>query len=328
MATKADNFRVKQLHLLERWAQVPEQSPLTPAPDLWDIDFEYEEEDDEKEEEDEDEEEDEHNEEDNEESVSGLSVMLPQGFDEFKKERKERQKRQDSVIVERIQDWFLENFEPPALGSSYDEYIWGGPYDAHTVITRFFPDHTTDDNDGEDDVTSLVLKELERRSTAWVPSGSRLEPPVAREAPRSPRDAYERTQQSLRALKELLERIPEQPAGIGHNYPPEPLDDYPLSGDDQKELSSAVSTIESQPLEPADNGEQVKAAAAVIETKAQKVKSWLARQGDTFITEAVKESGKQFGKWMPRAFWMFVIERMLGVTETITVWLKMVFPAI
>jgi hypothetical protein len=47
-----------------------------------------------------------------------------------------------------------------------------------------------------------------------------------------------------------------------------------------------------------------------------------------FITEAVKESGKQFGKWMPRAFWMLVIERMLGVTETITVWLKMVFPAI
>jgi hypothetical protein len=322
MGTKADNFRLKQLHLLERWAEVPEQSPLTPAPDLWDIDFEYEEEDDD----------------DNEELVFGLSAMLPQGFDEFndeqaeqarkEKERKERQKLHKSAIVERIQNWFLENFEAPAPGSSYDEYIWGGPYDAHTVITKFFPDHTTDDDDGEDDATSLVLKELERTSTAWVPSGSRLEPPVVREAPRSSRDAYERTQQSLRALKELLERIPEQPAGMGHNYPPEPLDDYPLSGDDQKELSSAVSTIENQPLEPVDNGEQVKVAAAVIETKAQKVKSWLARQGDTFITEAVKESGKQFGKWMPRAFWMLVIERMLGVTETITVWLKMVFPAI
>jgi hypothetical protein len=44
------------------------------------------------------------------------------------------------------------------------------------------------------------------------------------------------------------------------------------------------------------------------------------------VTEAVKASGKQFGQWMPRAFWPVVIERMLGVTDMLTHWVQMILP--
>jgi len=241
------------------------------------------------------------------------------------KERDELQRLRTDALAARFQEWFLENFEPPAAGSSYEEYIWGGPYEARPVLRTFFPEYAREDRD-EDEAMGIAVRELERKSASWVPTGSRLEPPPPLQAPRSAQEAYERLQKNVQALKDLLSRIPEQPAGMGHNYPPEPLDDYPLTADDQKELTVAISIVENQTIQPPDKGEEAKVAAIVIETKAQKIKSWLARQGDNFVTEAIKETGKEFGKWMPRAFWLFLIERMLGVTDTITAWLKLVFP--
>jgi hypothetical protein len=63
----------------------------------------------------------------------------------------------------------------------------------------------------------------------------------------------------------------------------------------------AIQIIQSQPIQPPDEGRHAKEAAVVVETKMQKVRDWLARQSDTFATEVVKEAGKQFGKWAPRA---------------------------
>ncbi len=88
---------------------------------------------------------------------------------------------------------------------------------------------------------------------------------------------------------------------------------------------AAVRSIELQTIRPPDKGQEAKNAAAVIETKMQKVCSWLARQGDTFASEAVKEAGKEFGKWMPRAFWLLLIDRMFSLTDVVTRWLHLAF---
>jgi hypothetical protein len=134
-------------------------------------------------------------------------------------------------------------------------------------------------------------------------------------------------QKHVRALEELIAEAPQAPPGIGHNNPPEAID-APLSALDTSELMAACEVIKTQPIQPADKGEAVKAAAAVVRTKMQKARAWMAGKGELFADEAVKEAGKQFGKWAPRAFWLLVIERMFCVTETVTHWIKMIFPAL
>jgi hypothetical protein len=220
-----------------------------------------------------------------------------------------------------IREWFLENFEPPAPNSTYDEYIWGGPFYAREVIEGIFEDYLEDDHE----LTELIVRRIEETSPVWVIIGSRFERSLKLKEPESIEEAYDRVQESARALAELLKQIPESPAGIGHNFPPEPIDDSPLETRDRDELKVAIEIIQSQPMSPVDNGVAAREAAVVIETKGKKVQSWLARQGETFATEAVKEAGKQFGKWAPRALWLFLIERMFAVTDNVTHWLRIAF---
>jgi hypothetical protein len=285
--TRIRKSNANQLYLLRRWAEMPDYSPLNPTPEnaLWDLYYGEEEEEEEQEQEQEQEEDDEDKVDDEGKEIARQQV---------KKQADARNRR----IVDLIQEWFLENFEPAASGSNYDEYIWGGPFDIREVMGTHFEGYL----DEGDELTDLIVEELQQKSAAWVPSGSRIQPPTTIDDPKSPEEAFARTQQNIRALKELLSRIPEQPAGIGHNRPPEPLDDTPLDNNDQRELTAAIQIIEIQPLRPADNGQGAKEATAVLQSKMEKVRSWLARQGDTFATEAVKEAGKQFGKMDAASF--------------------------
>jgi hypothetical protein len=329
----------KQAFLLKRWAETPEYSPLSGVPDLWEVGAQY------STSEDDDEiidvTEDEIAVEEWEEFVEKQATrsktpLLPgalKSTEEVERElsksrRRALERAEDSgfrrrALADSIEEWFVENFEPVAPNTSYDKYMWGGPYDVREVISQFFGDELF----GEDEeVIDIAVERIEARAREWVPVGSRLGLSRPQETPKSSQEAYELVQKNVQALKELLSHIPEQPAGMGHNQPPEPIDDHPLDSEDREELAIAVQVIETQAVEPSDQGKSAKEAANVIETKAQKVKSWLARQGDVFATEVFKESGKQFGKWMPRAFWMYLIDRMLSVTETVTAWLKLVSP--
>ncbi|WP_456738975.1 hypothetical protein [Bradyrhizobium sp. USDA 4471] len=221
-----------------------------------------------------------------------------------------------------ISNWFLENFEVPEPGSTYDEYVWGGPFDAREAITTMFSD-THYLNDG---LIDAVVDRIELQGTEWVPRGSRLVGLTKEEAPRSAEEAYKRMQEHLRALKELLVQAPEVPTGIGHNRPPEPIDDTPLEPDDSAQLAKAIEVLETQPVAVIDKGASALEASAVIDSKRKKIAGWLARQGDSFASEAVKEAGKQFGRWMPRAFWLLIIERMIGVTDMLAHWLSLIAP--
>src|SRR6266852_1153201 len=57
-------------------------------------------------------------------------------------------------------------------------------------------------------------------------------------------------------------------------------------------------------------------------SKREKLGKWLAKQGEVFTTEAVKEAGKQFGKWAPTAFWLWLMDMMFGVSSAAHAWLK------
>src|SRR5207244_13126044 len=141
----------------------------------------------------------------------------------------------------------------------------------------------------------------------------------------SPEEAFANALRQAKALEALLKQIPEQPAGLGHNRPPEPLDDTPFDAEDRRGLAQAIQVIENQTVRPKDGGESARSAAAVVETKMHKVRAWLARQGDLFAAEVVKEAGKQFGKWMPRAFWMLMMEWVFSVQGSFTALVNTVF---
>lgn len=327
MRPMAGNFEAKQSVMLRRWATAPQHSPLSEFPDLTDlfakdswnekeIEVIYE------------------PSEVTEEETTDREAIQELPDDEMlriealereeearraAKARVEEEHRRDELMVGRIEEWFLENFEPPAPDSKYDDYVWGCPYNAQSVIETFSPSYI------DDSVLDDAVNALERISTNWVPIGSKLEIASTRAQPISGEEAYSQLQERVRALEELLNQIPEQAPGIGHNFPPEPLDVTPVDNDDRKELQAAIHIIQAQPLIPQDKGKEVRKAGAVVEGKIHKVRGWLARQGDTFATEAVKEAGKQFGKWAPRALWLLLIDRMLSVTETITHWLNLVF---
>jgi hypothetical protein len=125
----------------------------------------------------------------------------------------------------------------------------------------------------------------------------------------------------LLAIEAALARLPGTEAGIGHNNPPEAIEDAPLDAGERRELKQAIDVLKEQPVEPSDNGAVAGAAVARLKAITEKASGWIARQADTFVSEAVKEAGKEMGKWAPRAFWIYLIDKLFGLTDIATKWL-------
>jgi hypothetical protein len=201
-------------------------------------------------------------------------------------------------------------------------YIWGGPYDTRDIIENIFADTASEE------LIDAAVEELQREGDVWVPSSSGRQPPDDYEVAVEPdaKELHEEMQRRIGALGNALKRTPELPVGMGHNRPPEPLDLEPLDANDRTELSSALKVLEAQPIAPSDGGKAATEALAKLETKLQKVGKWLAQQGRVFTEEAVKEAGKQFGKWAPAAFWLMLMDLMFGVSQSVSAWLKTIHP--
>jgi hypothetical protein len=227
--------------------------------------------------------------------------------------------------IEAIKEWFFENFEDPVQRTPYQTaeggyiYIWGGPYETRDIVENIFADTASDK------LIEAAVEDIEREGDIWVPNSNRHQPPdyEDREEPDA-RQLHEEMQRRIRALGEALTRAPAAPAGIGHNRPPEPLDLEPLDANDRAEISTALAALEAQSVEPSDKGKAAGEALAKLETKREKLGKWLKLQGIVFTEEAIKEAGKQFGKWAPAAFWLLVLDLMFGVSQSVGAWLKII----
>jgi hypothetical protein len=61
----------------------------------------------------------------------------------------------------------------------------------------------------------------------------------------------------------------------------------------------------------------------ILKSKGQQICEWLARHADTFVSEAVKEAGKEFGKWGTRtAVWSLVLDKLFSVRQIVGQWLS------
>jgi hypothetical protein len=232
---------------------------------------------------------------------------------------------EDAVAL--IRGWFFENFEDPAHSTPYEsreggyQYIWGGPYNTRDIIENVFADTASDE------LIDAATDSVEKDGIAWVPNSRRLQPPEEDDQPQPElRDAaalHAEMQKRIAMLEETIAKLrPPPEPGIGHNNPPEPLEDEPLSAEDRRELSQALDVLKSQPPQPPDDGEAAGNAAIIVKAKAEKAQSWIARQADSFVSEAVKEAGKGFGRWAPRALFLLLADYLWGLHDIAIQWLQ------
>jgi hypothetical protein len=192
----------------------------------------------------------------------------------------------------------------------------------------------------DQEIIEEAIRNVEHETGEFVPNMRRVENPHPDEDDESdqpPLPLGDTSAEALHAevrsrlthLEDAIEMIKQQPgvaAGMGHNKPPGPVDDIPIDMKDVAEIEQAAVVLKAQPVEPADQGKAAEAAAATIKTKAEKIKDWLAKHGEEFVSEASKAAGKQFGTWGPHAFWMLMLERLFGVSDIVLKWLKVLPP--
>lgn len=111
--------------------------------------------------------------------------------------------------VEKIKDWFFENFEDPVHSTPYIsaeggyQYIWGGPYSARDIIENIFADAASQE------LIDAAIEELESEGWDWVPSSNRRQPPEEDEPPSE--DASTLHAKMLRRIASLEEAMAQLP---------------------------------------------------------------------------------------------------------------------
>lgn len=232
------------------------------------------------------------------------------------------------ATIEAIKGWVLENFEDPVHSTPHDsseggyQYIWGGPYETRDIVETMFGDAVSEA------IIDEAISELEDETSEWVPNANRRLPPEDEEVDDEPNgdtveEAYDRVLDEVANLELLLDQIFEAAPGIGHNFPPEPIiETSPLTTADKQQLVAALETLKNQTPTPADGGAAATAAVAVIEAKRKTLTTWLLGQGDAFVSEAMKEAGKELGKWGMRALIGAAVAHMSGLDQAVINWLS------
>lgn len=228
--------------------------------------------------------------------------------------------------VEQITDWFFSNFEDPANSTPYEsaeggyQYIWGGPYDARDVIENIFADTASQE------LIAAAVNAVEAEGHEWAPHDRRIQPPD--DEPPDPVDRDATHAEMLRRIAELERALNEVSApGIGHNHPPEPIDETALSPSDLQEIRRSLDELKAQPSPPSETAvPALEAEAGKLERYGRRVLAWFAERGNDFATEAFKEAGKEFGKWTARlTMWKVVGSLLMAVATAAAAWLHTLF---
>jgi len=200
--------------------------------------------------------------------------------------------------------WFEQNFEDPAERTPYESaeggyiWIWGGPFDAREELFSKFGGIASES------LIEEVALEVEKGGVVlWAPTPQRddyddyepsSEPPTLDVFLDEPSDAYGKPQERqlrARARKALdeLQRILDAPVpiGIGHNRPPEILEEP----DEIKELRPALAELRTElaKLNPAI--EAVKRWAAPLRRALIASAIWAAQKIDKAVDAGVKAMG-------------------------------------
>ena len=121
---------------------------------------------------------------------------------------------------------------------------------------------------------------------------------------------HEEMLRRIAELEEKLRLIEQAPAGQGHNHPPEPIGDPPLTEGDRQEIAAALDVLQAQPVNPSDIGVSAKEATAVVNSKGQKLVAWLAGIG--FVADVTS-------LW--QAYGQTILEAITNLVNAATAWI-------
>jgi hypothetical protein len=223
--------------------------------------------------------------------------------------------------AEQIRLWFLDNFEDPAQSTPYNgreggyQYIWGGPYEADDIISNLFADVVSEE------IIKAAVEAIERDGgLEWAPSQSRIQPPEDDEPEHvtlATPAAHAEMQRRIHTLEQAVKSL--STPSIGHNHPPEPIEDEPLTATDFKALTAAISAIKAQPVEPTASPTEAIEAASTLQRIRKKMLHYLQEKGDVIVTEAAKEAGK----WSVRLpLWGMLGDALLHASHAVMEWLQ------
>lgn len=138
--------------------------------------------------------------------------------------------------------------------------------------------------------------------------------------------AHAEMRQRLDALEKALAALADLPppaAGLGHNQPPEPIEDEPLTAVERQEVAAAVAMLKEQPPGPSEVSPDTAGVVARLGALAAKVGKYLAAKADVFVTEAVKSAGSETGKWAVRLpLWGAFGASLLAAAHAAEGWLR------
>jgi hypothetical protein len=99
----------------------------------------------------------------------------------------------------------------------------------------------------------------------------------------------------LAALEKALASIAAPTPGMGHNRPPEPIDELPLTPKKRRRLKASVAAVKAEVARPRRNPNKVLAAARALKPIAKGLKSFCKKQSALFVTGAVGAGAIQAG---------------------------------
>ncbi len=198
----------------------------------------------------------------------------------------------EDKCIELVKDWFFDNFEDPVHHDMHIsaeggyQYIWGGPYDASEILYEAFEEVLSEE------IIKAAINDIESDGTYnWTVASTRVLPPE--EDPQIP---FDEMQKYISELESALAEIRNAPAGIGHNKPPEPLEQTPLTVIDIQNINININILKEQKPYEIENKEQVSGAFNSLKEISSKLGEYFADKGKIFIDEAVKAAGAEIGK--------------------------------
>lgn len=222
--------------------------------------------------------------------------------------------------AEFLKEWFLFNFEGPEQHTPRSEgdfvYVWGGPYDARDQLSDVF------DTTVSEEALDLAVERVERIGFDWVPHDRRIvEVPEypddnasAITTPQSVSEWQAEVRTRLDDLEASLSEVREAGYGkIGHNAPPEAIEEEPLPSLDLDEIAKATDDGRAETETPKPKAGNVQSVLATFSSTVTKIVTWAAKKADIFADAAMKTGGAVAG---PAAL-VWAINQLPGVYQTL-----------
>ena len=240
--------------------------------------------------------------------------------------------------IEVMKAWFYENFEDPAEQTPYVsaeggyQWIWGGPFDASEVLSSEFGEHVPEE------VIEAVVAEVQADGLYdWAPKKIEIDdvvdaddgpwpPLVVTELPRPAADegtSRREVLDRLAALEAAVEELRDQPPMMGHNRPPEPLEDVPLTPGDGRTIRLVVEAVREEVQKPTPVVDEVEEGASRLHGIALRLGQWLKQRLDQGADAFAKTLGAGIAAVL-LAKLTALYETLVGAVQAISNWIAVV----